>query len=316
MSASMYHSPLRYPGGKKKIANYIKLLLKENSLLGGCYVEPYTGGASVALDLLYGGHVSEIHINDIDESIYSFWYSVLNDNERLCEKIHNADLTIEEWKKCREVYRNSKNHSLLDVGFSTLYLNRTNRSGILTAGVTGGLEQKGKWKIGARFNKDNIIKRISDISQYKTSINLHKKDAIDLVKTLTKKLPEKTFYYLDPPYYEKGKGLYVNHYNHEDHVEIADIMIKATDSYWLISYDDVDPIKTLYNGYRKHQYTLNYSIAGTSKGNEVLIFSNLLDVPMISNPTSNVEIKQWKSLPSNSVDAFISRVEQNAQSPI
>ena len=316
MSASRYYSPLRYPGGKRKIANYIKLLLGQNLLQGGYYVEPYAGGASVAIDLLCNDYVSEIYINDIDRSIYSFWYSVLNDTERLCEKIYSTKLTIEEWKKCREIYRNSRNHSTLDVGFSTLYLNRTNRSGILTAGVIGGLEQKGKWKIGIRFNKDNIIKRILNISNYKNRINLYSEDAVDLIKRLKKNLPEKTFYYLDPPYYEKGKGLYVNHYSHQDHVEIANTMSKANDIYWLISYDGVDAITTLYRQYRQHQYTLNYSIAGSNKGTEVLIFSDLLVVPEIHNPTSNSEVKQWESLPHDFAGTLSSRVRESAQSRI
>ena len=293
MSASRYYSPLRYPGGKRKIANYIKLLLGQNLLLDGYYVEPYAGGASVAIDLLCNEYVSEIHINDIDKSVYSFWYSVLNNTELLCEKIYNAELTIEEWKKCREIYRNAKNYSILDVGFSTLYLNRTNRSGILTAGVIGGLKQEGKWKIGARFTKDDIIKRILNISDYKDRINLYNEDAINLIKRLTKYLPEKTFYYLDPPYYEKGKGLYVNHYSHQDHVEIANTISKAKNIYWLISYDEVNAIKTLYHQYRQQQYALNYSIAGSNKGREVLIFSDLLVVPEVYNPTSNSEIKQY-----------------------
>ena len=316
MSAARYYSPLRYPGGKRKIANYIKLLLGQNLLRGGYYVEPYAGGASVAIDLVCNEYVSEIHINDIDRSVYSFWYSVLNDTERLCEKIYNAGLTIEEWRKCREIYRNSKNHSTLDVGFSTLYLNRTNRSGILTAGVIGGLEQKGKWKIGNRFEKDNIIKRILNISDYKNRINLHNQDAVDLINGLTKNLPEKTFYYLDPPYYEKGKRLYVNHYSHQDHVEIANTMSKAKDIYWLISYDGVDAIKTLYRRYRQQQYTLNYSIAGSKKGREVLIFSDLLVVPEIQNPTSNSEVKQWESQQHDFAATPSSRVRKTTQSRI
>lgn len=293
MNHSRYYSPLRYPGGKRKIARYIKLLLEQNLLLDGNYVEPYAGGASVAIDLLHNEYVTEIHINDIDKQVYSFWYSVLNDAEHLCEKIYNAELTIEEWEKCREVYRNAENYSMLDVGFATLYLNRTNRSGILTAGVIGGLKQMGKWKIGARFTKNDIIRRILNISDYKDRINLYNEDAINLIKRLTKSLPKKTFYYLDPPYYEKGKGLYVNHYSHQDHVEIANTISKAKNIYWLISYDEANAIKTLYHRYRQQQYALNYSIAGSNKGSEVLIFSDLLVVPEIYNPTSNSEIKQY-----------------------
>lgn len=295
MSVTRYYSPLRYPGGKGKIANYIKLLLEQNLLLDGNYVEPYAGGASVAIDLLANEYVSDIHINDIDDSVYSFWHSVLNDTDLLCEKIVNAELTIDEWKKQRDIHRNTRKHSMLDVGFSAFYLNRTNRSGILTGGVIGGVEQTGEWKIGARFTKDNLIKRIQKIADYKDRINLYNEDAVHLIKRLSKCLPKRTLYYLDPPYYDKGKDLYVNHYKHEDHVEIANIISKIHDRCWLISYDNVEPIKCLYEQYRQHQYSLNYSAAKSKKGSEVLVFSDLLVVPEVKNPTNRMEVRKYNS---------------------
>lgn len=293
MSVSRYYSPLRYPGGKGRIANYVKLLLEQNLLLDGNYVEPYAGGASVAIDLLVNEYVSYIHINDIDYSIYSFWYSILNDTELLCERIKNAELTIEEWKKQRYIHRNTDEYSVLDVGFSAFYLNRVNRSGILTGGVIGGVEQNGKWKIDARFTKENLIKRIQIIADYKDRINLYNEDAVHLIKRLSKSLPKKTLYYLDPPYYDKGKELYVNHYKHEDHVDIANIVFKLRDKYWIVSYDDVDPIRRLYDRFRQHQYSLNYSAAKSKKGSEVLVFSDLLVIPDIENPTNRLEVKKY-----------------------
>ena len=292
MSASRYYSPLRYPGGKGKIANYVKLLIEQNLLLDGNYVEPYAGGASVAVDLLVNEYVSEIHINDIDYSIYSFWHSILNDTDRLCEKIINAKLTMEEWKKQRDIHRNTKEHSVIDIGFSAFYMNRTNRSGILTAGVIGGVEQNGKWKIGARFTKENLVKRIQRIADYKDRINLYNEDAVLLIKRLNKSLPKRTLYYLDPPYYDKGKELYVNHYQHEDHVDIANIVSRLHDRYWLVSYDNVDQIRILYNKFRQHQYSLNYSAAKSRRGSEVLVFSDLLTIPEIENPTNRLEVKK------------------------
>jgi DNA adenine methylase len=293
MSVSRYYSPLRYPGGKGRIANYVKLLLEQNLLLDGIYVEPYAGGASVAIDLLVNEYVSDIHINDIDYSIYSFWYSILNDTERLCEKIKNAQLTIEEWKKQRNIHRNTDEYPVLDVGFSAFYLNRVNRSGILTGGVIGGVEQNGKWKIDARFTKENLIKRIQIIADYKDRINLYNEDAVHLIKRLSKSLPKKTLYYLDPPYYDKGKELYVNYYKHEDHVDIANIVSKLRDKYWLVSYDNVAQIRRLYNKFRQHQYSLNYSAAKSKKGSEVLVFSDLLTIPEIENPTNRLEVKKY-----------------------
>lgn len=296
MSSSPYYSPLRYPGGKGKIANYIKLLLECNYLLDGYYVEPYAGGASVAIDLLLNEYVSEIHINDIDRAIFSFWHTVLNDADRLCERISNATLSIDEWRRQRNIYRNAEIYSTFELGFATFYLNRTNRSGILTGGAIGGLEQNGQWKIGARFPKDDLIRRIRNISGHKERIHLYNVDAIALTKRLTRVLPGKTFYYLDPPYYGKGKELYVNYYKHQDHVNIANTISTFKDKYWLISYDNVTVIRELYRQYRQQQFTLNYSATEPKKGSEVLIFSDLLDVPEITNPTDKSEIIQYSEV--------------------
>ena len=295
MSSTRYYSPLRYPGGKGKIAGYMKVLLEQNLLLDGDYVEPYAGGASVALDLLVNEYVSNVHINDIDKSIYAFWHCVLHNTREFCTRVKNIELTIDEWQKQKEIQRRRDHHSILDVGFSTFFLNRTNRSGIITAGVIGGLNQEGKWKIDARFTKENLIKRIQKISDYKDRIHLYNEDAVSLVNRLDKELSKQTLFYLDPPYYDKGKELYVNYYKHEDHVEIADMMSDINNRHWLISYDDVDPIKCLYNHFRQRLYSLNYSAAKSTKGSEVLVFSDNSIIPEIENPTSRNEIKQYYS---------------------
>lgn len=294
MNVPRYYSPLRYPGGKGRIAKYIKLLFEENHLLDGDYVEPYAGGASVAIDLLFNEFVSEIHINDIDKSIYAFWHSVLFETDEMCKKIKDARLTVEEWILQREIYRNPVGHSVIDIGFSAFYLNRTNRSGILSGGVIGGIEQAGKWKIGARFTKENLIKRIENVAEYKDRINLYNEDALSLIKLLDKRLPRRTFLYMDPPYYKKGKELYINYYNHEDHVSIASAIHELSGRYWLVSYDNVEVIRGMYSDYRQLQYGISYSAAKPKSGKEVLIFSDSLTVSDIQDPTNKSELIKYR----------------------
>ena len=98
-----YYSPLRYPGGKGKLSHYVQLLIDYNLITDGHYVEPYAGGASVALALLFNEYVQNIHINDYDYRIYAFWDSVLNQTEQLCEKIIDTDITIQNWEKQKEI---------------------------------------------------------------------------------------------------------------------------------------------------------------------------------------------------------------------
>lgn len=274
-------SPLRYPGGKARVADFIQCLIKENALLDGTYVEPYVGGGSVALSLLFNEYVSDIYINDKDISIYAFWYSVLNKTDGLCQLIKDTPIDIATWLKQKELQHNKESGDvdLLNLGFSTFFLNRTNRSGILNAGVIGGYDQTGTYKIDARFNKEDLIKRIQRIANYAERIHLTNDDAVDLMQRLKDKLPKNTLLYLDPPYYIKGKGLYLNHYNDSDHQNIAGVIDEIVNCKWVVSYDNVPFITSLYSKYRKQHFELNYSASNSGKGQEIMFFCDDIVIP-------------------------------------
>lgn len=271
-------SPLRYPGGKLKVVDYVKRLFEVNNLMDGIYIEPYAGGASVALTLLFSEYANRIKINDIDRSIYAFWYSVLNETDDLCRLIHDTPVTMEKWEQQRKVQTYKRDAELLELGFSTFFLNRTNRSGILSGGVIGGKNQDGNFKIDARYNKVDLIERIESIAEYKDRIELTSMDAIKLIKRYKRTPAAKTFCYLDPPYYVKGRDLYLNYYNDDDHRAIANA-IKKYKGNWIISYDAVDFIKGLYQEYKQKEFYLSYSAGNPSKGKEIMIYSNGLVVP-------------------------------------
>lgn len=268
-----FYSPLRYPGGKAKLAKYFKKLIIDNNLKDGTYVEIYAGGASIALSLLIENYVSKVIINDNDKSIYALWYSILNHPKKICNLIKETPLTIKNWRVQKDIQKNKDKYDLLTLGFSTLFLNRTNRSGIINAGVIGGLEQNGKWKINARYNSESLISKIKLIAKHKNKIKLYNLDAIELIDKIKNKLPKKSLIYLDPPYYYKGKELYMNYYDYEDHKDISDSIKKITKVKWVITYDDVGPINSLYQGFDNYSYLLNYSAANSGKGKETIIFS-------------------------------------------
>ena len=271
-------SPLRYPGGKAKVANFFQKIIVENNLLDGVYIEPYVGGASGALSLLFNEYVSRIIINDKDRSIYAFWYSVLFDTENLCRLIHDTPITMNSWYQQKDIQKNKETVELLDLGFSTFFMNRTNRSGILNAGVIGGNSQTGNYKIDARFKKDDLIRRIYRIAEYSGRISLYNEDAVLLTQQLIETLPEKSIFYFDPPYYVKGKGLYLNYYNDEDHRNIANMISQIINSKWIVTYDSVSFIMELYNNFRQQKFELNYSASNSGKGQEVMIFSNNIKI--------------------------------------
>ncbi len=279
----MYYSPLRYPGGKNKLAAFIAKICIDNRI-NGHYVEPYSGGASVALFLLLEGFVQKITINDKDRSVYAFWYSVLNKTNQLCDMIEKTDVTVEEWKIQREIQNNKNKADLLELGFSTFFMNRTNRSGIITGGIMGGINQDGDFLIDCRFNKQELIRRIKIIASHKKDIRLYKEDAIKLIaKIQLESNKNNVIFYFDPPYYLKASSLYMNHYKKESHKEVSEAIKKIQNIKWIVSYDNVPEIKDLYSDCSSQEYSFKHTAYIIRTGKEVLFFSPDLKQPELDN---------------------------------
>lgn len=267
-------SPLRYPGGKTKlyckVQPVIKQLLPHKNRI---YIEPYAGGAGLALKLLYMGDVSKLILNDVDEHIFSFWSTCLKDADSLCNMIDHCVVDMAEWKKQKEIYKNSKSYSRLEDAFATFFLNRCNVSGIIEGGPIGGMEQKGAYKLDARFNKKALICRIRKIEAHKNQIDFYNLDAIDFLNQIVVNADTKySFVNLDPPYVKKGPMLYNSAYSKEDHIKIAEAVAKLEQK-WMVTYDECDFIRELYRGFLMEVVTLEYSAGRAKKGNELIIYS-------------------------------------------
>ncbi len=272
-------TPLRYPGGKQKIAPFVRALLAENGLLGGEYSEPFAGGAGVAIELLLSGAVSKIHLNDADPGVHAFWHSILNETDEFCRRIVAASLTIPSWRRHQEVVK-SKSTDLLELGFSTFFLNRCNRSGIQSGGVIGGLEQTGKWKMDARFPRNELIRRIEAIALRKDRIKLRNWDASRFIKSYIPRLPIQSLIYLDPPYFDKAERLYLHHYKPDDHAKIADLIFGNIEHPWIVSYDCCGAIKDIYSEYTRMEYSLQYNASTAYTGKEVMFFNHDMVIPL------------------------------------
>lgn len=267
-------SPLRYPGGKNRLSSFIGLVIKLLNMQRCTYIEPFAGGAGVALSLLLNGYVENIVINDYDKAIYSFWRAVKQNPDELIEMIINTPITIEEWHKQKKVYLDSSSYSL-EYAFATLFLNRTNRSGILNAGPIGGYSQSGEWKLDVRFNKEKLISKINKISDCRENIIVYNKDIISFLRKYAPKFGNDSFFYFDPPYYNKGQKLYKNFLCPEDHKRIRNEIVGNIRSPWIMTYDDVEEIAELYAFFPMRRFDLVYSAANKGKASELMIFSDL-----------------------------------------
>lgn len=282
MSVDLYNTPLRYPGGKGKFAPVVKSIFEENSLVGGHYLEPYAGGAGVALDLLYTNYVSDIHINDIDKAVYSFWESITQKTEEFLKLLIDTPVNMDEWYKQKSILNDIECDDVLIKGFAAFFMNRTNRSGILKGGVIGGKKQDGQYTLDARFNKVNLKKRIEKVGLNASKIHVYNEDALDLINRVDVLLPDNSLVYLDPPYYVKGQGLYRNFYNHDDHVCIKNALDNIKTK-WIVSYDKCDEIIDIYSDYFMTDYDLNYSAYHRIKAKEVMFFCDTLKKPNEQN---------------------------------
>ena len=275
-------SPLRYPGGKAGLSDFLADAIDRNGL-GGCeYFEPYAGGAGAALTLLMRGVVSKIHLNDADPRIHAFWRSALKEPERFADRILSVPLTINEWRKQHEICKRNQERDTFHLGFATFYMNRCNRSGVLIgAGPIGGFEQAGSWRLDVRFNREALVRRILRLAALRESIRLHNDDAVAFLKTTLPKgrKRQRIFVYLDPPYVNNGHRLYMNHYKADDHENLAKYLLAQKSLQWILSYDDCELIRGLYGECKRLLLPLHYALQGKRLENELVVAPPHVSIP-------------------------------------
>lgn len=281
-----FNSPLRYPGGKGRLSQYVADLISLNGMVGCHYAEPYAGGAGVALSLLYREYVSHIHLNDLNRSVHAFWWAATHATEKLCARVRDCPLDMEEWRHQRSVQR-EPDPDIEDLGFSTLFMNRTNRSGVVKGGVIGGNDQSGQWKIDARFNRSELIDRIQKVGRFGSRITVTRLDALDFLKHALPSSTTPTLVYLDPPYFKKADKLYDNHYKAADHQSLSEA-VASINHRWIVSYDNQDEIRRLYSAYDQQQFGISYSAGPVAQGKEVMIFG-----PLVKRPD---DIVTWRGI--------------------
>lgn len=268
-----YYSPLRYPGGKGKMLQETLNIIENNNLQGCTYIEPFAGGSNLALNLLFTGIANRIILNDADPAIYAVWHSILNHGPEFITFIRNISINIEEYSHQKEIY-NGAYTSLLELGLATFYLNRTNRSGIIKAGPIGGYNQNGNYLIDCRFNREDLSKRVNRIYESRHLIDIYNDDARDF---LLLNHPENSFFFIDPPYYNKGASLYRNFFNHNDHVEISNI-VRNLEYPWIVTYDNVEPVLQMYDFSQHIDYDISYTVETKRIGNEIMFYSNAINM--------------------------------------
>jgi DNA adenine methylase len=305
-------SPLRYPGGKATLFPLVGKIVRLNGASGGTYVEPYAGGAGIALGLLLTEQVERVVINDLDPAIYAFWRAVTEHGEEFAERLASVPITPDEWYTQKAIYRTADPSRVVELGFATFFLNRTNRSGVLNAGMIGGKDQKGNYKIDARFNRDDLLERCRLVALYASRIDVRSEDGVSVIQEFAD--APSTLIYADPPYFEKGSQLYLNAFDTDDHRSLARCLNAHKDGNWILTYDMSPEIELLYKDRNQHSISIHYSVRESRNALELLVTSDRLSLPdPLRNPprmslagqnsriTRNGDVTQKPALVSDSM---------------
>lgn len=272
-------SPLRYPGGKGALAPFLGRLLAAQGRSPGVYVEPYAGGAGAAVRLLYDEYVDRIVLNDLDAGVAAFWRSVFYHTKRLAMRIEDAEVSVDAWRDHRAVYESRATSSDdFELGFSTFFLNRTNRSGILDARPIGGLEQTGEWKIDARFNRATLSWRVRELGHYRNRVTVHEENGVDIIERY---LDRRNFIYADPPYLQRGSDLYLNAMTWQDHEALASALTGSR-ARWMVTYDHDERVHQLYWKQRRARFYMAHTAAQPHVGMEIAVFGNAVQLASLT----------------------------------
>lgn len=271
------YTPVRYPGGKSKIYPLVDSIIEANGLVGGAYAEAFCGGAGLAMRLLLKGRVSRVLLNDLDPAVYSMWDAIVHSPDDLCRFLCDTVPTVDEWRRQRDVLLSSDSPSLA-LGCAALFLNRVNRSGILRGGPIGGVAQTGRWRMNARYNTADLCRKVTSISERAGDIELFNMDGIDFTRDVLPSLGNGVFANFDPPYVEKGPGLYANAFGEEDHRRLGEV-IAGCPVPWMVTYDADPLVDEVYGDFDRYDLAVGYSAAKVRVGNEILVAGPGLEIP-------------------------------------
>jgi DNA adenine methylase len=248
-----------------------------NGLGSYSMAEPFAGGAGGSLSLLLLEETPSIAINDLDPSIYAFWWVLLHQFPKFASALRSVRVNLAEWRRQRAIYLDPS-APRFKRAFATFFLNRCNRSGIvMNGGPIGGITQKGKWNLRARFNKAALLERCTRVAEYRARIQVSGLDGLDFLEQLDH---EKTMFFIDPPYYHKGATLYLNSLAHSYHQRLADHLKSMADSPWVLTYDDCPEIRRLYKGWASiKRFHLRYTARDQRAGAELFITPKWLALP-------------------------------------
>ena len=285
-------TPLRYPGGKTWLLDYVKAFARFHKLSSTTIVEPYGGSASISVGLIRSQLVTDATVCERDPLIVAFWNVAIHRNEELIEYLSSLEINMETWYGLRRYLDLEKTNlqNELEAAGAFLFFNRTNYSGIIKGGPLGGKKQLSKYKLNCRFNKGRIADKIRSLKALEDKLKIIQIDGLEYMKNHALQSPDNVFFYVDPPYYGAGKDLYRFYFTDFDHQQLS-AFLTGTEIPWLLSYDDAEFIRNLYQKKSNLPVYTDYQSGHLRRGVKELLISNYVIPPASPNVTIDKQTK-------------------------
>lgn len=232
----MIKSPLRYPGGKSRAVELIHSLVPSFQE----FREPFVGGGSVFVNLKQRYPNKHYWINDLYFELYKFWEITQTNIDKLIDEINKFRNRFSDGKELhRFLIENKKNFNDIETAASFFIFNRITFSGTTES---GGFSNHAYHD---RFTESSIV-RLKLLAEILPNTKITNFDYQEVVE----RDGDNVFIFLDPPYYSATKsalyGKNGNLHKQFDHQRFADVM-KNCEHSWLITYDDSEYIRELFD---------------------------------------------------------------------
>lgn len=257
--SKLIKTPLRYPGGKSRLAELLVDLMPEYKE----YREPFLGGGSVFLTAKQKNPDAKYWINDLYYDLWCFWTEAQADMGSLVDDIRK--IRKEYDGRGRELHDKIvpelPGYGIHDKAVAFFAINRSTFSG---TSLSGGYSQE---SFDKRFTPSSI-ERLEKVEPLLQGVEITNLDYSELLTAPG----DGTFIFLDPPYWSATKSaLYgKNGELHKgfDHERLAETL-KSCPHKWMMTYDNCDYIKNLYKDYNIIDHEFAYGMRNAVKGNDM-----------------------------------------------
>jgi len=257
---------LRYPGSKYNASKFIEPFWSHIQF--DEYREPFLGSGAVFFKM---PKTQTSWLNDIDDELINSFLVISDEHLRLklTEKIYDIKPTKESFEQLKEW----KPTSDVDRAFRYFVINRTAYSGIMNLPNFGFHPTKS-------VQPDKWAERIIQAGEkLQNAVRITKIPYQDVITAPTEK---SLWLFIDPPYFKADqKRAYLHSFEHEDHMELLEIL-KKTKYNFCLTYDNCDELKRLYSWANIYEiewmyHTANSNVTSRKMGRELIITNYEID---------------------------------------